>query len=235
MFIKKHLSVIIFCAVIPAAVIAGYFLTKGKQYFLLSLMIVCASLFPFFLSLERKKLKVRELVITASAVAAAVASRAAFFFLPNIKPMCAILIIFATVFGAEFGFVSGAISVLLSNFIYGQGMWTPFQMLGMGLTVFACAWLIRTFKIKNRLLLGAVSGALCFVIYGVVVDISSVFMMVSQFNISAILSVYLAGVPFNAVHGVSTAIMVAAAQPLISKKLERVKTKYGIFSEKVKR
>ena len=151
MFIKKHLSVIVFCAVIPAAVIAGYFLTKGKQYFLLSLMIVCASLFPFFFSLERKRLKVRELVITASAVAAAVASRAAFFFLPNIKPMCAILIIFATVFGAEFGFVSGALSMLISNFVYGQGMWTPFQMMGMGIPVFLCAVIIKTFKIKKIL------------------------------------------------------------------------------------
>lgn len=229
---RKIFSIIISCAVIPAAVTAGWFLTNGKQYYLLSLLVIAASMFPFFLSLERKKLQAREIVILAAVTAIAAASRAAFFFLPQVKPMCAILIIAAVSFGAEFGFISGAIAMLVSNFIYGQGMWTPFQMMGMGMTVFLCALIIRSFKIKNRISAGIISGVLCFVVYGVTVDLSSVFMMVSEFNIKSILAVYSSGVPFNVVHSISTAVIVALIQPQITEKLERIKVKYGIFSKK---
>ena len=218
--------------IIPAAVVAGWFLTNGKQYYLLSLLVIAASMFPFFFSLERKKLQARELVITASVIAIAAASRSAFFFLPQIKPMCAVLIIAAVAFGAEFGFVSGALSMLISNFIYGQGMWTPFQMLGMGLTVFLCALIIRSFKIKNRIAVGIISGVMCFVVYGITVDLSSVFMMVSDYNLKSVLAIYASGIPFNTAHSITTAVIVALCQPPINEKLERVKIKYGIFNEK---
>ncbi len=224
---RKIFSIIILCVVIPAAVTAGWFLAGVKQYYLLSLMVIAASMFPFFLS--QKKLQARELVITASVVAIAVVSRAAFLFLPQIKPMCAILIIASVSFGAEFGFVSGALSMLISNFIYGQGMWTPFQMTGMGVTVFVCALIIRSFRIKNRIAVGVVSGVLCFLLYGIIVDLSSVFMMVSEFNIKSVLSIYLSGVTFNLIHGAATGIITALVQPQINEKLERIKIKYGVF------
>lgn len=229
---RKIFSIIMLCAAIPAAVILGWFLTDGKQYFLLSLLIIAASMVPFFLSLERKKLQVRELVITASVIAIAVASRAAFLFLPQIKPMCAVLIIASAAFGAEFGFVSGALSMLISNFIYGQGMWTPFQMMGMGVTVFVCALIIRSFKIKNRIIMGVISGVLCFFLYGVIVDLSSVFLWVTEFNFQSIAAVYLSGITFNLIHGVTTGIIVALIQPPVNEKLERIKIKYGIFGER---
>lgn len=229
---RKIFSTIIFCAVIPAVVITGWFLTKGKQYYLLSILIIAVSMVPFFLSLERRKLQVRELVITASVVAIAVASRAAFLFLPQIKPMCAILIIASVTFGAEFGFVSGALSMLISNFIYGQGMWTPFQMMGMGITVFVCALIIRSFRIKNRITVGIICGVLCFLLYGIIVDLSSVFMMLSEFNIKSILSIYLSGITFNLIHGAATGVITALIQPPVNEKLERIKIKYGIFSDK---
>ena len=145
--------------------------------------------------------------------------------------MCAVLIIAAFAFGAEFGFISGALSMLISNFIYGQGMWTPFQMMGMGITVFLCAVIIKTFKIKNRIIIGVISGVLCFFVYGIIVDLGSVFMMVSEFNLKSVLAVYSAGIPFNTVHSISTAVIVALIQPPVTEKLERIKIKYGIFAE----
>ncbi len=229
---RKIFSIIMLCVAVPAVVFAGYFLAKGKQYYLVSLLVIFLSIFPFFYSLERKKLQTRELVITASVTAIAVASRAAFFYLPNIKPMCAVLVISAVVFGAEFGFICGALSMLLSNFIYGQGMWTPFQMLAMGLTVFVIALIIRNFKIKNRFVAGIISGIICTVLYGVIVDLCSVFMMVSDYNLKSILSIYSSGVPFNIMHGAATALIVAVFMPSITEKLQRIKIKYGIFNEK---
>ncbi|MBP9988931.1 MAG: ECF transporter S component [Ruminococcus sp.] len=231
MYKRKLFSILILCLLIPTVVIAGFFLAKGKQYYIVSLLVIAISLLPFMLSLEKKKLQLRELVITSSVIAISVASRAAFFYLPNIKPMCAILIISAISFGAEFGFTCGALSMLLSNFIYGQGIWTPFQMLAMGVTVFVSALIFRTFKVKNRYILGISSGVLCFALYGIIVDLGSLFMFLSDFNIESILSIYLAGIPFNAVQGVTTAICVVLFQPILNEKLERIKQKYGLFSD----
>lgn len=230
---RKIISIITLCILIPAIVIGAFFLTKGKQYYLTSLIIIGAAMFPFFFSLERKKLQTRELVILASVIAAAVASRAAFFFLPEVKPMFAVLIMAAIAFGAEFGFISGAMAMLISNFIYGQGMWTPFQMLGMGVTVFLTAITVRKLREKNRIIIAIISGLFSCVIYGIIVDLSSVFMMLSSFNIKSIASIYISGLPFNIIRGVSTAVIVALTQPLINEKLVRIKVKYGLFGEKI--
>lgn len=230
---RRIISAVILCLLLTAIVIAGRFMVKGRQYLLLSVVIIVVSMLPFFLSLERKKLQARELVIIASVVAVAVASRSAFFFLPQVKPMCALLIISAAAFGPEFGFISGALSMLISNFFYGQGMWTPFQMMGMGMTVYLCAVIYRNFRIKNRFLFALISGILCFAVYGIITDAGSVFMMISDYNIKSVLSVYAAGIPFNAVHSVATAVIIALLQPGINEKLERIKIKYGIFDEKV--
>lgn len=226
---RSIFSGVIFCLLLPVIVIAGYFLAKGKQYYLVSLLVIAVALFPFFFSLERKRLQVRELVLAASIIAIAVASRAAFFFLPQVKPMAAILIICAAAFGPEFGFVSGVLAVLLSNFIFGQGMWTPFQMLGMGLTVYFSALLFFRSKSKNRFLLAAAGGLFCTVVYGGLVDLSTVFMSVSEFTPRAVLAIYQTGLPFNLIHGCTTAAIIALIQPEINTKLERIKIKYGLF------
>lgn len=229
---RKFISILILCILIPAMIISCFFLIKGKQYFIVSIMTVLLSMVPFFMSLERKKLQVRELVITASVIAIAVASRGAFFFLPQIKPTCAILIIAAIAFGAEFGFVSGALTMLLSNFIYGQGMWTPFQMLGMGLTVFFCAMIFHSDKKKNRFVTAVICGIICFVVYGIIVDLGSVFMMAASLNLKSIISIYASGLYFNLVHAICTTVIIALIQPIITEKLDRIKIKYGVFTEK---
>lgn len=229
---RKIFSIIIFCAVLPALVTAGYFLTKGRQFLLMSLIVAAAAMLPFFLSLERKKLQVRELVITASVIALSAASRTAFFFLPQMKPMCAVLIMAAVPFGSEFGFITGALSMLVSNIMYGQGMWTPFQMLGMGMTVFVSSLIIRRCCRGNRFAAGITGGLACFVCYGLTVDTGSALMMLTKFTPKAMLSVYLSGVTFNVIHAVTTAVLIALFFPAINEKLDRIKIKYGLFGEK---
>ena len=50
--------------------------------------------------------------------------------------MCAIVILTAVAFTPEAGFVTGAAAGLISNFFFGQGPWTPWQMFAMGLIGF---------------------------------------------------------------------------------------------------
>ncbi len=178
----------------------------------------------------KKRLNVRELVTVASLVAIAVASRAAFYELPQVKPTCAVVIITSMVFGPTIGFTTGMLSMFLSNFIFGQGMWTPFQMLGMGLCGLICGFIFKNKKIARSRITAAVIGfAICFAIYGIIVDTSSVIMMASEFNIKTILSIYASGVPFNAIHGATTFVILLLASPSFCQVLNRIKVKYDLF------
>lgn len=205
-----------------------FVITEIKNYYVLCVAVTLLSMIPFFVSLEKRKLKARELVIISSMIAISVAGRAAFFAVPQVKPMCAIVIITALVFGAQIGFATGSLSILISNFIFGQGMWTPFQMFGMGMCGLICGLIFN--KKKSKPLLVAIVGALiCFFVYGIIVDLSSVLMFLSEYSLKAVLSIYGSGVAFNAIHAASTFVFLLFFEPLFFKVLERIKIKYDLF------
>lgn len=56
--------------------------------------------------------------------------------LPQFKPVAAIVIISGVAFGGETGFLVGAITAFVSNFFFGQGPWTPWQMFSFGIIGF---------------------------------------------------------------------------------------------------
>jgi uncharacterized membrane protein len=227
---KRKLISVISIVLIPFVIAGGYFYLEYKQYYIVSAVVLILSMIPFFISLENRKLHARELVTIASMVAIAVASRAAFYAIPQVKPMCAIVIITAITFGAQIGFVTGALSMLLSNFIFGQGMWTPFQMFGMGLTALICGLLFYRKKAGDNILIVALTGGvICFAVYGVIVDTSSVLMMSSDFSLGSVLSIYASGLPFNAIHGATTFVVLLIAGKVIKEILERIMIKYDLF------
>ena len=125
------LSLAIMMLLVPLAVVL---FTRLKQSFYLSgLTIIVLTIAAFFLHFESRKPQARELVLLAVLCALAVASRAAFGFVPHFKPMLAIVMLTGIAFGPEAGFLCGAISGFASNFIFGQGPWTPWQMFAYGI------------------------------------------------------------------------------------------------------
>ncbi len=227
---EKIIPAFLLCLVGPVAVIAGAFFFREKQFYITALIVIGISFLLFFIKFRNKKLQTRELVIMASITALSVASRVAFFQLPQVKPMCAILIMAAVVFGKETGFFTGALSVFLSNIFFGQGAFTPFQMLGMALCVYVTALVCEKEKIKKSPLAVSVAGGIaCFLIYGLIVDFSSVVLMTKNFSLASILAVYSSGLVFNLIHGVTTFLILLFAYKSVSEKLLRIKTKYGLF------
>ena len=65
--------------------------------------------------------------------ALAAAGRILFGPIPDFKPVSAIAIIAGATLGRRNGFMVGALAALTSNFFFGQGMWTPWQMYAWGL------------------------------------------------------------------------------------------------------
>ena len=113
---------------------------------LLGLLFLLASAIPFILVFDKKKPQARELVPIAVMAAIAVVGRTVFEIipLPNFKPCSAIIIITAVAFGPEAGFMTGALTAFVSNFIFGQGPWTPWQMFCWGMIGFVAGRLQKS-------------------------------------------------------------------------------------------
>jgi energy-coupling factor transport system substrate-specific component len=199
------------------------------HYYLVSMLLAGIALLLFALDFERRRPRTRELVLIAVLVALAVASRAAFFMIPQVKPTMAVIIIAGVVLGARSGMCVGALSGLVSNFIFGQGPWTPWQMLGFALVGGLAGLLFARGRLpRNRWLMALAGGVATFIIYGLLVDTSSVLLFTQNLNWRSAWPIYVAGVPFNAIHAGSTALFLALFGPMLADALTRVRKKYGI-------
>lgn len=229
-------------AVIPAAILLGgewlqtiKFALFGKtvvirQYYFVSLFIILCTMIPFFMVFEKRRPQARELIVLSVLAALAVAGRAAFFMLPQFKPVVAIVIITGVCFGAESGFLVGAVTGFVSNFFFGQGPWTPWQMFCFGIIGFLAGILFKKgFLGKSRLALCLFGGLSTFFIYGIIMDFSSVMMFSASMNQQSFGAVLLSGIPFNLIHAAATVIFLFfLSQPMIEK-LDRIKRKYGLL------
>jgi energy-coupling factor transport system substrate-specific component len=83
---------------------------------------------------ERTRPDARIVALVGTLAAFAALGRIAFAAVPNVKPTSDIVLISGYALGGGPGFAVGAIAGLASNFFFGQGPWTPWQMAAWGLT-----------------------------------------------------------------------------------------------------
>lgn len=214
----------------PLTVLAGLYLFDDKKYYFISLLLIIETMIPFAFSFEKRKPSPREIVVLSVLCAIGVAGRIALFMLPQFKPLAAVIIITGICFGAECGFLTGAISTFVSNLYFSQGPWTPWQMFGFAATGFLAGLIFRKGLVhKSRISLCVFGMAVIVLIYGPIADLSSLSYIETP-TWAYILSTWAAGLPFNIIHGSSTAFFLYTCAPAMIEKLERVKTKYGILN-----
>lgn len=226
-------------AALPAAAaavaVAVSALVGGRAYVAASFIVVLCASIPFFIRFEQRRPQARELALLAVLCALAVASRAAFVWVPHFKPMAGIIMIAGMALGPSSGFMVGSMAALVSNFIFGQGPWTPWQMLAFGLCGLVFGLIGRRVVRPGvhlgwgvRVALAVVGGLFIVLVAGPVLDTSSLFLMVSRLTPEAAAAVYLAGFPVNCSHGIATAVtLLLLADPLLSR-LSRLGKKYGM-------
>lgn len=227
---RTVLSVIVILILIPLTIYFGTLYLDGRKYYFISLLIILETMVPFIILFEKKKPQARELVTISVLCAIAVAGRAAFFMTPQFKPTVALVIIAGVCLGGETGFLVGAVTAFVSNFFFGQGPWTPWQMFALGIigflagVLFGCGYLKKTRAVLC--IFGAVST---FVIYGGIMNPSSVIMWQEKVNLAMIKAAFISGAPFDLVHSASTAFFLwFISEPMIEK-LDRIKVKYGLI------
>ncbi len=99
---------------------------------------------------ERTRPDARVVALVATLAAVGALGRIAFAALPNVKPTTDIVLISGLALGAAPGFVVGALAGLTSNFFFGQGPWTPWQMAAWGVVGVLGAVLARVAERGGR-------------------------------------------------------------------------------------
>ena len=216
---------------IPLTAFAGMVYIGSKRYYLTALAILIEAMLPFFLVFEGRRPKARELVIIAVLCAFCIAGRAAFFMLPQCKPVLAMTIIAGVAFGGETGFLVGSITMLLSNMLFSQGPWTPWQMFATGIIGFLAGVLYRKGVLLRSRGSLCIFGALStFLIFGGIMNGSSALLWnLESLNWKILAAYYVTGFPMDVVHAAATVLFLwFGAQPMLEK-LDRIKVKYGMM------
>ena len=229
---RTKVTLLLSLLLIPVTIWAGLKWGGGRKYMLISFAMIFETMLPFFLIFEGRKPKARELVILSVLSALAIGGRAVFFAMPGFKPVAAMVILTGVAFGAEAGFMVGAMTMFCSNVLFGQGPWTPWQMFAMGIMGLLAGVLFRKGLLhRERFSLSVFGGLVTFLIYGGIMNPASVLMYQANPDWQMILTAYITGVPADAIHALATVMFLWFLSEPMLEKLDRVKVKYGLVEK----
>jgi energy-coupling factor transport system substrate-specific component len=203
----------------------------SDNYLLPSFGLVLLAVLFVIIRFENRKIEARELVLLAVLAAIAAVGRIPFASIPSVQPTTFVIMMSGFVFGAESGFMIGAVAALASNMILGQGPWTPWQMLAWGLVGLTAGlfnknkWLSKKW---GKILFGLLWGFL----FGWIMNIWSILTITSTETALTLKMIYtyLAGSAlFDLMHSISNVFFILFFGEAWIKILSRFKSKYGIF------
>ncbi len=226
---RKLLTGILLFLVIPVVLYVGYFLLEEKQYNMISMCIVFIACIPFFVRFEKRKTDAKEMMIIAVMAALAVVGRAAFIWLPAFKPVTAITAITGFKLGPEAGFLTGALSAICSNILFGQGPWTPFQMFTWGTIGFIAGLLGRKQWMMKKVPL-IIFGIFTGVLFSFMMDIWTTLSYENGFSLTRYLQASATALPYTFTYALSNIVFLLLLTKPIGDKIERIVTKYGLNS-----
>lgn len=223
------LSILVIFLLVPLTLWLGT-RVKGRWYYLISTMVVCEIMLPFFFRFESRRPQARELVILAVMAALAAVSRVVFAFSPYLKTITGLIMITGIAFGPEAGFLTGAVAAFASNFFFGQGPWTPWQMFAYGFGGFFAGVIFHgRRRWAKPWVLGIFGFLTILLVVGPMLDSCTVFTMLSKFTVKNVLFIYGQGVPVNITHGIGAGLtLLFVSRPMLAK-LDRLQTKYGMM------
>lgn len=207
---------------LPALVIAGAVIFGERRHLFISFAAAALSVLLFLAGIERKKTGTRRLVLTAIMTALCIAGR----FIPLCKPVTAVIMLTAMYLGSEAGFLTGAMAALLSNFYFGQGPWTAFQMLAWGLIGWIAGAMAEPLKRSRALLL--CTGLLAGVLYSMIMDVWTVLWYGEGFDFQLYLAKIWTSLPHLVLYAVSNFLFLFWLAKPFGEKLERIRIKYGV-------
>ncbi|HEY7950389.1 MAG TPA: prenyltransferase/squalene oxidase repeat-containing protein [Solirubrobacterales bacterium] len=192
---------------------------------LASFVILGAVLLGGFAWYERSRPPSQVVALVAALAALAIAGRIAFAAFPNVKPTTDIVVFAGYALGPAPGFAVGALAGLVSNFWFGQGPWTPWQMVGWGLCGVLGAALALGARNAGRLALAATCG-FAGIAYGVLLNFSIMATYGGDLSIQRFLVLETRAIPFDAAHAIGNVAFALLAGPAMVRMLTRFRERF---------
>jgi hypothetical protein len=192
---------------------------------LASFLILTAVLLGGFAWYERSRPPSQVVALVAALAALAIAGRIAFAAFPNVKPTTDIVVFAGYALGPAPGFAVGALAGLVSNFWFGQGPWTPWQMAGWGMCGVIGAALALGTRNASRLSLAAVCG-LAGIAYGLLLNFSLMATYGGDLSLERFLTLEARAVPFDVAHVAGNVAFALIAGPAMVRMLVRFRQRF---------
>lgn len=213
----------------PVTIFAGNLFFDNRRYYFISILLIIETFLPLLIQFEKKHSNTKEIAIISSFCSLIVASRAVFYAFPQFKPMLALVAISGVSFGSQTGFLVGSLSMFLSNFIFGQGPWTPWQIFAMCI-IGAVFGTFYHEKKHNKLILSVFGAFSAIFIYGLILNISTVLISQANPTFDMFKTTIILGFPMDLIHAISTFLFMYFGFDFIMKKIQRIKVKYDVFN-----
>ncbi len=226
----KHGEYLKWAAVAACAVLTLAFpsVFGSRGYYLAAFVFCVIAVGSVFASFENSGTDTLKLVLIAVMCALAVAGRMVFAAVPFVKPVAAFVIMSGAMLGPQRGFLTGAVTMLVSNFMFGQGPWTVWQMMAFGIIGFGAGLLFyRKTGRKTNISLALYGFIVYMLVAGPLLDISGIFAYTRPGKVSLV-AVLLAGLPVNLTSAVSTVVFLLVLSKPVMSKLNRIIIKYGL-------
>lgn len=192
---------------------------------LASFLILAAVLVGGFAWYERSRPPAQVVALVAALAALAIAGRIAFAAFPNVKPTTDIVIFAGFALGAAPGFAVGALAALVSNFWFGQGPWTPWQMAGWGMCGILGAAVGLGWRNAGRLTLAVVCG-FAGIAYGALLNFSLMATYGGELSLERFGVLSARAVPFEVAHVAGNVALALVAGPAMVRMLTRFRERF---------
>jgi energy-coupling factor transport system substrate-specific component len=192
---------------------------------LASFVILAAVLLGGFAWYERSRPPSQVVALVAALAALAIAGRIAFAAFPNVKPTTDIVVFAGYALGPAPGFAVGALAGLVSNFWFGQGPWTPWQMAGWGMCGVFGAALALGVRNAGRFSLAAACG-LAGIAYGLLLNFSLMATYGGDLSFERFLTLEARAIPFDLAHAAGNVAFALIAGPAMVRMLVRFRQRF---------
>lgn len=220
---------IVFIICIPLTIFFGSKIS-GRNHYITGALILAELLVPFVMAFGRKP-QTREIVVVLILCVLAILARVVIP-IPHFKPAFAIILLAGMGFGAETGFMVGAVTAFFGNFLAGQGPFTPWQMVAYGAGGMLAGFIYRNRLLPRKPAVMAVFGfAVCVVWIGPLLDLSTILLTVDKFSWASAVSIFRSGLPVNAMQGLCTALVMLLFGKPVLQKFDRVKLCFGMLED----
>jgi len=192
-----------------------------------SFLVVGLVLAVGWLAYERRRPSARIAAVVAVMSALAALGRDAFVALPDVKPITAMTFVVGYALGPLPGFTVGALGMLVSNFILGQGPYTPWQMAAWGLVGLGGAALGTLSRRRVRRVPLALACALAALFAEEIMDLYT-WTLGAAHTPAAFLAVAGQGLPYDLTGVIASFLFGLAFAPELARVLARVRMRIEI-------